>query len=275
MKINFVKMQGAGNDFIVVNALEHAIDLEREERRRLADRRHGIGFDQMLVIEPARDDEDFRYRIFNADGGEVEQCGNGVRCVARYIHEQGLSDKNTLRLGSLGGVIETELHPDGQVRVNMGEPRFAPADVPLLAETEAVTYAIELEGQTLEVGALSMGNPHAVLMVSDLDATPVGDLGEMLETHERFPNRANIGFMQRIDSTHVRLRVFERGVGETLACGTGACAAAVWGMLADQLDDTVEVQLPGGTLVVSWQGRGTPVYMTGPAETVFQGTIEL
>lgn len=275
MKIPFVKMHGAGNDFVVIDATAAPVNLEREERRWLADRRLGIGFDQLLIVEAARGEEDFHYRIFNADGGEVEQCGNGVRCVARFIHERGLSQKTHLRLGSLGGVLEAELLDDGQVRVNMGAPRLAPAEIPLLAEAESVTYAIQLEGETVDVGAVSMGNPHAVLMVNDTDNTPVADLGEMLESHEKFPNRANIGFMQRIDQGHIRLRVFERGVGETLACGTGACAAVVWGIVADQLDNTVEVQLPGGVLVVSWQGRGSPVFLTGPAVTVFEGNITL
>lgn len=275
MKISFVKMHGAGNDFVVIDATAAPVNLEREERRWLADRRLGIGFDQLLIVEAARSEEDFHYRIFNADGGEVEQCGNGVRCVARFIHERGLSQKTHLRLGSLGGVLEAELLDDGQVRVNMGAPRLAPAEIPLLAEAESVTYAIQLEGETVDVGAVSMGNPHAVLMVNDTDNTPVADLGEMLESHEKFPNRANIGFMQRIDQGHIRLRVFERGVGETLACGTGACAAVVWGIVADQLDNTVEVQLPGGVLVVSWQGRGSPVFLTGPAVTVFEGNITL
>lgn len=275
MKLSFVKMHGAGNDFIVVDATTASVNLEREVRRRLADRRVGVGFDQLLLVEAARADEDFYYRIFNADGGEVEQCGNGVRCVARYIHERSLSEKTRLRLGSPGGVLEAELLDNGQVRVNMGEPRLAPPEIPLLADAESVTYAIQVEGETLDLGAVSMGNPHAVLLVPDTDNAPVSILGEMLESHDRFPNRANIGFMQRLDSKHVKLRVFERGVGETLACGTGACAAVVWGVVAGQLDDEVEVQLPGGALVVSWQGRGSPVFLTGPAVTVFEGNITL
>lgn len=275
MKISFTKMQGAGNDFIVIDATQSPLNLERDERRRLADRRYGIGCDQLLVVERARGDEDFHYRIFNADGGEVEQCGNGARCVARFIHEQKLSAKHVLRIGSLGGTLEAELLDDGKVRVNMGVPRLAPEQIPFIAEAESLTYAIDLEGETLEIGAVSMGNPHAVLTVNDVAGTPVEDLGEMLESHPRFPRRANVGFMQKLDAAHIKLRVFERGVGETLACGTGACAAVVWGILADQLDHEVEVELPGGTLVVSWRGRGEPVYLAGPAVTVFEGTVNL
>ncbi|HEX7030472.1 MAG TPA: diaminopimelate epimerase [Gammaproteobacteria bacterium] len=274
MQLAFTKMHGAGNDFVVVDATRAPLELDREERRRLADRRFGVGCDQLLVVESPRGDEDFFYRIYNADGGEVEQCGNGARCVARFIHDKGLSQDTRLRLGSLGGIVEAELLEDA-VRVNMGAPKLAPADIPFVADAEALTYAVDLEGETLDIGAVSMGNPHAVLTVNDVAATPVADLGEMLESHPRFPERANVGFMQRVDATHVKLRVFERGVGETQACGTGACAAAVWGMLAGQLDHDVEVELPGGRLMVSWRGRGEPVFLAGPAVTVFEGTYLL
>lgn len=275
MPITFTKMHGAGNDFVVVDATITSFDLSHEQRRQIADRRFGIGCDQLLVVEPARNnDEDFSWRIYNADGGEVEQCGNGARCVARFIHDKNLSQKTSLRLGSLGGIVEAELLEDG-VRVNMSEPAFAPAEIPFTADAEALTYIIGLEGESLDVGVVSMGNPHAVLTVNDVATTPVADLGEMLESHPRFPERVNVGFMQRLDASHVKLRVFERGVGETQACGTGACAAAVWGMLSGQLDHEVEVQLPGGALMVSWRGRGEPVFLAGPAVTVFEGTFLL
>lgn len=274
MRFTFTKMHGAGNDFVVVDATARPFELEREERRRVADRRLGVGCDQLLVVEPPRGDEDFHYRIYNADGGEVEQCGNGARCVARFIHDKGLSENRRLRLGSSGGIVTAELLDDG-VRVNMGAPKLAPREIPFLADGEAVVYTIDLEGETLDIGAVSMGNPHAVLAVNDIATTPVADLGEMLESHPRFPERVNVGFMQRLDATHVKLRVFERGAGETLACGTGACAAAVWGILAGKLEHEVEVELPGGTLMVSWQGRGEPVFLAGPAVTVFEGTFLL
>jgi diaminopimelate epimerase len=273
--IAFTKMHGAGNDFVVIDATAEPLELARNDRRLIADRRIGIGCDQLLFVEAPHGDEDFFFRIFNADGGEVEQCGNGARCVARFIHDKGLARKRRLRLGSLGGTLEAELLDDGHVRVNMGAPRLAPAEIPFDADAEALTYAIDLEGEQLDVGAVSMGNPHAVLTVNDVADAPVADLGEMLEEHPRFPRRVNVGFMQRLDAAHVKLRVFERGVGETLACGTGACAAAVWGMLAGQLDPEVEVELPGGTLVVSWRGRGEPVFLAGPAVTVFEGNITL
>lgn len=276
MKVAFTKMQGAGNDFVVIDATRaDALIPEREERRHIAHRRLGVGCDQLLVIAPSRGRGDFHYRIFNADGGEVEQCGNGARCVAKFVHEKGLSAKRQLVLDSAGGLLETELLDDGDVRVNMGAPKLAPAEIPFEAETEALTYAIDLEGETLEIGAVSMGNPHAIIAVNDVDMTPVADLGEMLESHPRFPRRANVNFLQRVDASRARLRVFERGVGETLACGTGACASVVWGILADQFERDVHVELPGGTLVVSWRGRGQPVFLAGPAITVFEGTITL
>lgn len=285
MQINFDKMEGAGNDFVVIDATREPQELSAAACRHIADRRRGVGCDQLLVIEPARDsDTDFYYRIFNSDGSEAEQCGNGVRCVARFIHEHALSSKKYLVLGSPGGKIETELLdelPGGsqQVQVNMGAPRFEPADIPLDAGERSLSYRATLEGHDIEFGAVSMGNPHAVLKVSDLENTPVADLGEMLESHALFPRRANIGFMQKLAPDHVRLRVFERGVGETLACGTGACAAAVWGMLAGELASEVKVDLPGGRLMISWdgmeKGEDTPVYMTGPANTVFTGRIDL
>lgn len=274
MRLSFTKMHGAGNDFAVIDATRAPFTLDEAARRRLGDRRFGIGFDQLLVIEPATDDADFRYRIFNADGSEAEQCGNGARCVARFIRERGLSGASRLRLSTLGGVIETELLADGSVRVNMGVPRFAPKDIPFLADEESQTYPIDVDGETFEIGAVSMGNPHAVLLVDDVDAAAVTTLGLRLERHERFPARVNVGFMQILDEHRIRLRVFERGAGETLACGTGACAAAVHGMLTGRLKQPVEVSLPGGTLVVSWNGHGEPVFLAGPAVTVYEGSIQ-
>lgn len=275
MKLDFTKMQGAGNDFVVLDATHRKLELGTDQYRHIADRRFGIGCDQVLQIETSdTPDADFRYRIFNADGGEVEQCGNGVRCVARYLRDAGLTEKDTLRLASLGGIMQTEFTADG-VRVNMGVPAFAPQDIPFEADTEQVSYSLELEGEMLEIGAVSMGNPHAVIRVHDLDNTPVRDLGEMLESHTRFPKRVNVGFMQVVDPQRIRLRVFERGVGETLACGTGACAAAVWGQLAGLLDSTVNVDLPGGRLMINWSGKGQPVLMSGPATTVFTGEMDV
>ena len=276
MNLEFTKMQGAGNDFVVIDASKAPFDLNESECRRLADRRYGVGCDQVLVILPPRSaEEDFSYRIYNADGGEVEQCGNGVRCVAKYIRDNQLSGRPVLRLGSLGGVMRAELLGADGIRIDMGEPVLEPAAIPFQAEQQQVSYPLELEGETFEIGAVSMGNPHAVIRVYDLDATPVADLGEMLECHPRFPQRVNVGFMELLDSNHIRLRVYERGVGETLACGTGACAAVVWGQLAGLLDETVAVDLPGGSLVISWKGAGQPVLMAGPATTVFTGEIEL
>jgi diaminopimelate epimerase len=275
MKLDFTKMQGAGNDFVVLDATHRSLELGTEQYRHIADRRFGIGCDQVLLIENSNTpDADFRYRIFNADGGEVEQCGNGVRCVARYLRDAGLTEKEILRLASLGGTMETEFTADG-VRANMGVPVFTPRDIPFDADTEQLTYGLDLEGEILEIGAVSMGNPHAVIRVHDLDNTPVRDLGEMLESHPRFPKRVNVGFMQVVDSQHIRLRVFERGVGETLACGTGACAAAVWGRTAGLLDSTVNVDLPGGRLMINWLGKGQPVLMSGPATTVFTGEMDV
>lgn len=276
MNIAFTKMHGAGNDFVVIDALAAPFEPSAEECRRLADRRFGVGCDQVLVMLPARDrKEDFSYRIFNADGGEVEQCGNGVRCVAQRLHDAGHWDGRKLRLGSAGGIMRAELLGADGVRVDMGVPELEPAKIPFEAEREQVEYTIELEGETFQIGAVSMGNPHAIIRVYDLDATPVADLGEMITAHPRFPNRVNVGFMQVNDQRQVRLRVFERGVGETLACGTGACAAVVWGRLAGLLETEVAVDLPGGRLMVSWAGKDQPVLMTGPATTVFKGEIEL
>ena len=276
MTLRFTKMHGLGNDFVVIDGISQDVALTPEQCRRLADRHFGVGCDQILLVEkPSRDDVDFRYRIFNADGGEVEQCGNGARCFVRFVHDKGLTDKTAIRVETASGVIEPRLIDNGQVTVNMGAPRFAPADIPFVASAEAPTYPLKVGTHTLEIAALSMGNPHAVLKVNDLDSAPVDILGAAIEAHQRFPQRVNAGFMQVLTPHDIRLRVFERGAGETLACGTGACAAAVAGIRQDWLKSPVSVHTRGGDLIIEWAGKDQPVFMTGPAVTVFEGTIEL
>jgi diaminopimelate epimerase len=276
MKLDFTKMHGLGNDFVVLDALEHPIELTASRARFLADRHTGIGCDQILLVERAREPgTDFYYRIFNSDGGEVEQCGNGARCFVRYVHDRGLTNKTAIRVGTLAGVIEPRLETNGEVTVAMGEPRFDPADVPFDAAARALSYRLDLGGREIEVSVLSMGNPHAVQIVSDVDRAPVALEGPLIESHTRFPQRVNAGFMQIVDRRRVRLRVYERGAGETLACGTGACAAVVTGVMRDALDPAeVVVETRGGDLRVAWQ-PGSAVMMTGPAVTVFEGRIEL
>lgn len=276
MILQFTKMHGLGNDFVVFDAVRQSVHLSTEQIRAIADRNFGIGCDQLLLVErPSNPDKDFRYRIFNADGGEVEQCGNGARCFARFVRDQDLTDKDRIAVETDAGPIELQIEGDGQVTVDMGEPRLTPADIPFEAESLSAAYAIHVDGEQLEIGAVSMGNPHCVLLVDDVDSAPVDTLGAALEAHPRFPNRANIGFLQILDRRHARLRVFERGVGETLACGTGACAAMVSGKLRGLLDDEVSIELPGGSLRIRWPGEGHSVMMTGPATRVFEGSIEL
>lgn len=276
MRIRFTKMHGLGNDFVVINAIDQAVELTPERARYLAHRRLGVGCDQVLVVERSSVAEaDFRYRIFNADGNEVEQCGNGARCFARFVRDQGLTEKDEIPVSTAGGLIVLRIQSDGQVSVDMGEPRLNPPLVPFEADTMAISYALEVEGQTLEIAVVSMGNPHAVLRVDNVQSAPVGQLGPLIEHHPRFPRRANVGFMEIVDGNHIRLRVFERGTGETLACGTGACAAVVAGRVQGLLGENVAVDLPGGRLMVSWPGEGASVIMTGPATTVFEGTIDL
>jgi diaminopimelate epimerase len=242
----------------------------------LADRHVGIGCDQILQVEPPRSpDTDFYYRIFNADGGEVEQCGNGARCFVRFVREHGLTEKTEIRVGTQSGVIVPKLEADGRVTVDMGVPQFEPARIPFIAERRALTYQLDVGGAAIEISALSMGNPHAVQVVKDVDAAPVRTQGPAIEAHARFPQRVNAGYMQIIDRGRIKLRVYERGAGETLACGTGACAAVVAGIQRNLLDDRVVVATRGGDLGISWQGEGKPVLMTGPAVTVFSGEIEL
>ena len=276
MRLRFTKMHGLGNDFVVFDGISQAVALSAEQCRRIADRHFGVGCDQILLVEkPARDDVDFRYRIFNADGGEVEQCGNGARCFVRFVHDHGLTAKRTIRVETASGVIEPRLLDDGLVTVDMGAPRFAPAEIPFVAEAEALAYPLKVGQHVIEIAALSMGNPHAVLKVNDLDSAPVDILGAAIESHQRFPQRVNAGFMQVLTAHDIRLRVYERGAGETLACGTGACAAAVAGIRQGWLQSPVSVHTKGGDLVIAWAGKGQPVYMTGPAVTVFEGEIEL
>ncbi|MEZ5541200.1 MAG: diaminopimelate epimerase [Pseudomonadota bacterium] len=276
MRLEFTKMHGLGNDFVVIDAINQQVALDSATVRRLADRHFGIGCDQLLLVEPASSAAaDFRYRIFNADGGEVAQCGNGARCFMQFLHERGLSDKPRIRVETQNGILELVRNPDGQITVNMGVPRLAPAEIPFAAALQSTHYTLEVEGRPYEIGALSMGNPHAVLLVADIATAPVATLGPLIERHPRFPERVNVGFMQILDEATVHVRVYERGAGETLACGSGACAAVVAGRLWEELDETVKVILSGGELVVSWPGEGHPVMMTGPATTVYQGRIQL
>lgn len=274
MDLKFTKMHGLGNDFVVIDAVRQQVVLTPERVRFLADRHFGIGCDQILLVEPpSGPDADFRYRIFNADGSEVAQCGNGARCFARFVREQGLCTADEIRVETRAGRLLLRISQEGPITVNMGIPRHAPAEIPLLASAEAPWYAVDIEGCRQEFGAVSLGNPHAVLRVADIDGAPVGTLGPLLEGHPLFPERANIGFLQILNRHHVRLRVFERGTGETLACGSGACAAAVVGIIQGDVDSPVRVDLPGGSLDIQWAGRGHPILMAGPAVTVFRGEI--
>lgn len=276
MRVKFTKMHGLGNDFVVFDAINQNINLTPDQYRHLADRRFGVGCDQVLLVELPRSAEaDFCYRIFNADGGEVEQCGNGARCFARFVFDKGLTDKQEIVVETSAGVIRPRLEANGQVTVNMGVPRFQPGDIPFVADAPAETYPLEVSGEIIEVSVLSMGNPHAVQLVENIENAPLASQGPLIESHERFPNRVNAGYMQVLDRSHLAVRVYERGVGETLACGTGACAAMVAGYARGLLDDTVTVSLRGGDLVIRWQGGDSAVQMTGPAVTVFEGEIDL
>lgn len=270
--LRFTKMHGLGNDFVVIDAVRQAVELSPAKVRRLADRRFGVGCDQVLLVEPGtRPDADFRYRIFNADGSEVQQCGNGARCFARFVREHGLSDKAVIPVETRAGLITLEIRTDGQVSVDMGEPVFTPAQIPFRAARQAERYRIEVGERVLEIGVVSMGNPHAIVLVDDLDQVPVSTWGPLIEHHASFPERVNVGFMAVRDRARLRLRVWERGAGETLACGTNACAGVVMGRTWSLLDAQVRVSLPGGDLEIRWDGPGAPVMMTGPAVTVFEG----
>ncbi len=283
MKLKFTKMHGAGNDFVVIDAINQKIDFGPEQWKALADRRFGVGADQMLVVEAAASpDVDFRYRIFNADGGEVEQCGNGARAFVRFVTDKGLTSKRTIRVQTLAGVIAPTLGEDGRVTVDMGAPILEPERVPFDAsdlegrgEGNDIVWPLEINGRTCWFSTVSMGNPHAVQVVPDVDSAPVAQDGPAIEHHPRFPRRVNAGFMQVLDRHHIRLRVFERGAGETLACGTGACAAAVAGIRRGLLDSPVSVSTLGGELSIAWEGEDRPVMMTGPAVSVFEGEIEI
>lgn len=269
-------MHGLGNDFIVIDAINQQIALTPNQIRQLSDRHFGIGCDQLLLVErPTRPEIDFRYRIFNADGGEVEQCGNGARCFARFVRDQGLTTKDELAVETAKGIIYPRIEADGQVSVNMGVPNFEPSVLPFDAPARQAKYALTVGDTEITVGAVSMGNPHAVQIVADVDRTPVPAQGPLISRHARFARGVNAGFMEIIDRSHIRLRVYERGAGETLACGTGACAAAVIGHSWGLLDSVVHVELRGGTLRIQWPGEGQPVIMTGPATHVFEGTITL
>jgi len=268
-------MEGAGNDFVVVDAIQQSFQLSASEIRRMADRHTGIGFDQLLVIEsPRTDGTDFYYRIFNADGNEVSQCGNGARCFVRYVHDKALSEKHTIRVETASGIIEPRLEANGDVTVDMGPPRFEPADIPLLAQRRNRSYAITVDNAQVEVGAVSMGNPHAVQVVADVNTAPVRTQGPLIEKSAVFPEGVNAGYMQIVDRHAIRLRVWERGAGETLACGTGACAAVVMGIQWELLESPVSVHTLGGELRIAWQGEKQNVLMTGPARTVFEGEID-
>lgn len=276
MQVRFTKMHGLGNDFMVIDALSQRVKLTPKIVRKLSDRNLGIGFDQLLLVEPpSRPDMDFRYRIYNADGSEVEHCGNGARCFGRFVRDRRLTMKDEIRVETARGQAVIYLLKDRQVDVDMGAPELVPAEIPFQAEQQAVIYPIDVDGQTLELSAVSMGNPHGVLVVDDVDTAPVETLGPALESHPRFPQKANIGFMQVVSRKEIRLRVYERGAGETLACGTGACAAVVAGRLRGLLDEDVLVHLPGGELRIRWAGEGEAVRMIGPATTVFEGQIYL
>jgi len=282
--LHFTKMHGLGNDFIVIDAITNPVSLSADQIRFLADRNFGVGCDQLLLVEPSESEQaDFRYRIFNADGGEVGQCGNGARCFARFVLDRGLTDKKDIVVETKSGCLTLRLDDAGLVTVEMGAPRFLPQDIPFDAPQQAERYTIEVAGEEYQIGAVSMGNPHAVLMVDNITTAPVDTLGPALEQHERFPQRANVGFMEIVDRSRIRLRVYERGTGETLACGSGACAAVVVGQRQGLLDDRVLVELAGGSLLIQWaendasdfQGQQPSVSMTGPANRIFEGEIEL
>jgi diaminopimelate epimerase len=287
MKLRFTKMHGAGNDFVVIDAISQAIDFSTEQWRHLGDRRFGVGADQILVVERPTDPScDFRYRIFNGDGSEVEQCGNGSRAFVRFVSEKGLTTKRSIRVQTMAGIIEPRLEDDGSVTVDMGAPKLEPALVPFdhaglagVSEGHDTLWPLEVRQGIVEttvlVSVVSMGNPHAVQVVDDADTAPVAELGPQVEHHPRFPKRVNAGFMQLVDRHHIKLRVYERGAGETLACGTGACAAVVAGIRRGLLDSPVRVSARGGELSIAWDGEGKPVYLSGPAVTVYEGEIEL
>ncbi|MBL8510723.1 MAG: diaminopimelate epimerase [Betaproteobacteria bacterium] len=277
MRLSFTKMQGQGNDFVMLNGIAQRLSLTPLQIQKLADRHFGIGCDQVLVVEPATQaGVDFRYRIYNADGGEVEQCGNGARCFARFVRDEGLTTQVVIRVETMSGIIAPRIEEDGRVTVDMGPPRLLPAEIPFVADHSALKYPLSLNGQEVTIGVVSMGNPHAVQLVDRVDTAPVSEMGPLIEHHEKFPSRVNAGFMQIVARDHIRLRVWERGAGETLACGTGACAAVVTGIRWGLLENTVRVSTRGGDLVVSWLGtEKAAVMMSGAATVVYHGEIDI
>ena len=275
MKYKFTKMHGLGNDFVLIDCVNQSVNLSLEQLRNIANRRLGIGCDQILLIERTESDADFRYRIFNSDGGEVEQCGNGARCLVSYIYDKGMTQKKEISVETLGGIIFPKLEINGEVTVNMGTPKFEPKEIPFVADKRMLTYLLEVNEKQIEFSILSMGNPHAVQVVEDINQSPVLVEGSLIESHSRFPKHVNAGYMQIVNREHINLRVYERGAGETLSCGTGACAAVVAGITRGLLDSRVTVSTTGGNLSICWEGDNNPVWMTGPTVSVFDGEIEL
>ncbi|MBA6118299.1 diaminopimelate epimerase [Pseudomonas putida] len=276
MLLRFTKMHGLGNDFMVLDLVSQHAHIQPKHAKQWGDRHTGIGFDQLLIVEaPNNPEVDFRYRIFNADGSEVEQCGNGARCFARFVLDKRLTAKKRIRVETKSGIIVLDVQNDGQVSVDMGPPRFTPAEIPFVADEQALSYPLEVDGQVHSIAAVSMGNPHAVLRVDDVRTAPVHELGPKIEHHPRFPQRVNVGFLQVVDRHRANLRVWERGAGETQACGTGACAAAVAAISQGWMDSPVSLDLPGGRLNIEWAGTGKPVVMTGPAVRVYEGQVRL
>lgn len=282
MLLRFTKMHGLGNDFLLLDLISQSVTLKEDQIKSLADRRLGVGFDQLLIVEPPDNPAtDFKYRIFNADGSEAEQCGNGARCFMRFVRDRGLTTKTRIRLGTNNGVIEASLESDGNITVDMGAPILEPQRIPFMADQAQITYPLSVAmpvcgtDKTLDISSISVGNPHAVLVVDDVDNAPVSQLGPIIEHHPRFPQRVNVGFMQVVSRSEIKLRVFERGVGETKACGTGACAAVVAGRLRGLLNEKVNVSLTGGNLSVSWAGDDSPIMMTGPASRVYEGRLHI
>lgn len=276
MLLRFTKMHGLGNDFMVLDLVSQHAHIQPKHAKQWGDRHTGIGFDQLLLVEaPSNPDVDFRYRIFNSDGSEVEQCGNGARCFARFVLDKRLTAKRRIRVETKAGIIELDIRNDGQICVDMGPPRFVPSEIPFEAAGQAMTYNLDVDQQTIELSAVSMGNPHAVLRVDDINAAPVHELGPKIEHHPRFPARVNVGFLHVVDRQRAQLRVWERGAGETQACGTGACAAAVTAISQGWMDSPLLIDLPGGRLSIEWAGPGHSVMMTGPAVRVYEGQVRL
>ncbi len=274
-QLKFTKMEGLGNDFMVIDAIHQTVPLTPDNIKKWADRHFGIGFDQLLVVEPS-DKVDFTYRIFNADGSEVQQCGNGARCFARFVSDKGLTNKTEIEVETASGLITLYLMDDGQVKVNMGVPNFEPASLPFTTDGQQSLYDFSVSGQTFVMGAVSMGNPHAVLRVDNVAQAPVNKIGALVESHADFPERVNVGFAEKVNANHIKLRVYERGAAETLACGTGACAAMASFKKVGEVADQVKVSLPGGDLLIEWTGKANDVlWMTGLATTVFEGRIDV